>query len=55
MNQSCVRALARLTRAIALAAVVTGFGASAPAEDLFAHFGFTADSIVPQILSKLKN
>jgi transketolase len=31
------------------------FGASAPAEDLFAHFGFTADKIVPQILSKLKN
>jgi len=29
MNQSCVRALARVTRAIALAAVVTGFGASA--------------------------
>ena len=31
------------------------FGASAPAGDLFAHFGFTADSIVPQILNKLKN
>lgn len=31
------------------------FGASAPAEDLFAHFGFTADKIVPQILNKLKN
>ena len=29
------------------------FGASAPAEDLFAHFGFTADKIVPQILNKL--
>ncbi|MBI1403724.1 MAG: transketolase [Porphyrobacter sp.] len=29
------------------------FGASAPASDLFARFGFTADSIVPQILNKL--
>jgi transketolase len=32
-----------------------GFGASAPASDLFAHFGFTAEAIVPQILNKLKN
>ena len=30
------------------------FGASAPAEDLFAKFGFTADAIVPQIMNKLK-
>ncbi len=29
------------------------FGASAPASDLFAHFGFTAEAIVPQILNKL--
>jgi len=29
------------------------FGGSAPAKDLFAHFGFTADAIVPQITSKL--
>ncbi len=29
------------------------FGASAPAGDLFAHFGFTAEAIVPQILNKL--
>ena len=29
------------------------FGASAPAEDLFAKFGFTADTIVPQIMNKL--
>ena len=29
------------------------FGASAPAEDLFAHFGFTAEAIVSQILNKL--
>ncbi|TRD10002.1 transketolase [Erythrobacter insulae] len=31
------------------------FGASAPAKDLFAHFGFTADAIVPQILNKLND
>jgi transketolase len=29
------------------------FGASAPAKDLFAKFGFTADAIVPQIISKI--
>ncbi|MGN3973340.1 transketolase [Tsuneonella sp. SYSU-LHT278] len=29
------------------------FGASAPAEDLFEKFGFTADSIVPKIKAKL--
>ena len=29
------------------------FGASAPAEDLFAKFGLTAEAIVPQILSKI--
>ena len=29
------------------------FGASAPAGDLFKKFGFTADSIVPQIMNKL--
>ena len=29
------------------------FGASAPAEELFVKFGFTADAIVPQILNKL--
>ncbi|MBX7527154.1 transketolase [Qipengyuania vesicularis] len=29
------------------------FGASAPAEQLFEKFGFTADAIVPQIMSKL--
>jgi transketolase len=30
------------------------FGASAPAEDLFRRFGFTAEAIVPQILAALK-
>jgi transketolase len=29
------------------------FGGSAPAGDLFKHFGFTADAIVPQIQNKL--
>jgi transketolase len=32
---------------------IDSFGASAPADDLFAHFGFTAAAIVPQILNKL--
>ena len=31
------------------------FGASAPAEDLFKRFGFTADAIVPQILAALNS
>ena len=31
------------------------FGASAPAEDLFRRFGFTADAIVPQVLAALKS
>lgn len=30
------------------------FGASAPAEDLFAHFGFTAQAIAPRIRAALK-
>ena len=29
------------------------FGASAPAEELFAHFGFTVEAMVPQIKAKL--
>lgn len=29
------------------------FGASAPAEDLFERFGFTADAIVPKIINKI--
>ena len=31
------------------------FGASAPAEDLFQRFGFTAEAIVPQILAALNS
>ena len=31
------------------------FGASAPAEDLFRRFGFTAEAIVPKILAALKS
>ena len=34
---------------------IDSFGASAPIEDLFKHFGLTADAIAPQILSKLGN
>ncbi|AOL94697.1 transketolase [Porphyrobacter sp. LM 6] len=32
---------------------IDSFGASAPAGDLFAHFGLTAAAIVPQIMNKL--
>jgi transketolase len=31
------------------------FGASAPAEDLFKRFGFTAEAIVPQVLAALES
>jgi len=31
-----------------------GFGASAPIDDLYKHFGLTADAIVPPILERLK-
>jgi transketolase len=31
------------------------FGASAPAEDLFEHFGFTVEAIIPKIKAKLVN
>ncbi|MEM7664685.1 MAG: transketolase [Pseudomonadota bacterium] len=34
---------------------IDSFGASAPARDLFAHFGFTSDAIVAQIQNKLNN
>ncbi len=32
---------------------IDGFGASAPIDDLFRHFGLTADAIAPQILTRL--
>ena len=34
---------------------IDSFGASAPAEDLFTHFGFSADAIIPKIMTKLQN
>jgi len=34
---------------------IDSFGASAPIEDLFQHFGLTADAITPQILARLSN
>jgi transketolase len=37
-----------------LAVGLDRFGASAPGEDLFKRFGFTADAIVPEIISRLK-
>ncbi|MEM6475216.1 MAG: transketolase [Pseudomonadota bacterium] len=32
---------------------IDSFGGSAPAKDLFAHFGFSTEAIIPQIQSKL--
>lgn len=32
-----------------------GFGASAPAPDLFKHFGLTVDTIAPQVLTAIRN
>ncbi len=43
----------RYTMANGLNIGLDRFGASAPAQDLFSKFGFTADQIVPQILNKL--
>jgi transketolase len=37
-----------------LAVGLDRFGASAPGEDLFKRFGFTAEAIVPEIISRLK-
>ena len=34
---------------------IDSFGASAPIEDLFRHFGLTADAITPQILARLSH
>ncbi len=43
----------RYTMANGLQIGLDRFGASAPAEDLFAKFGFTAEAIVPKIKTKL--
>jgi len=32
---------------------MTGFGASAPAEDLFRHFGLTAEKLAAAALARL--
>ncbi len=32
---------------------MTGFGASAPAKDLFAHFGITAEAVVAAVKERL--
>jgi transketolase len=44
----------RYVGADGLAIGLDRFGASAPAEDLFQRFGFTAEAIVPRILAALK-
>ncbi len=45
----------RYTGANGLAIGIDRFGASAPAKDLFARFGFTVEAIVPQIMGKIKS
>jgi transketolase len=45
----------RYTGPEGLAIGLDRFGASAPAEDLFKRFGFTAEAIVPQILAALNS
>jgi transketolase len=44
----------RLTMAKGLRFGLDGFGASAPAKDLYDHFGLTADKIAPQVLARLR-
>lgn len=44
----------RLTMAKGLRFGLDGFGASAPAPDLYDHFGLTADHITPKIMEALK-
>ncbi|RYE37431.1 MAG: transketolase, partial [Hyphomicrobiales bacterium] len=43
----------RYTRDNGITIGIDRFGASAPAEELFARFGFTAEAIVPQIIAKI--
>jgi transketolase len=43
----------RYTMANGLNIGLDRFGASAPADQLYQKFGFTADAIVPQIIDKL--
>ena len=43
----------RYTGAHGLNIGIDSFGGSAPAKDLFAHFGFTTDASVSQITNKL--
>jgi len=43
----------RYTGADGLNIGIDTFGASAPGKDLFAHFGFTSDAVVSQILNTL--
>ena len=45
----------RYTMARGLRFGIDGFGASAPAPDLYEHFGLTPDNIAPQILAALGN
>ena len=44
----------RYTMSNGLRIGIDTFGASAPAEDAFDHFGFTSEAIIPKILAKLE-
>ena len=33
---------------------MTGFGASAPADDLYAHFGITAEAVAAKVIERIK-
>jgi transketolase len=44
----------RLTMVQGLRFGLDGFGASAPAKDLYDHFGLTVDKIAPKIMSRLQ-
>ena len=44
----------RLTMVQGLRFGLDGFGASAPAKDLYDHFGLTVDKIAPKIMGKLE-
>jgi transketolase len=45
----------RYTGDVGLRFGIDSFGASAPIDALYAHFGLTCEAIVPQILTKLQN
>lgn len=55
IEAACTFGWQRYTGTHGLTIGLDRFGASAPAGDLFAKFGFTVEAIVPQILNNLNN